>query len=39
MNCIGHRACVCRDSEGSRKEIDRMEMADLERRKDLVGGK
>ena len=38
LNYIGHRACVCRASAGARKERKYMEMADLDKQKDMTGG-
>ena len=38
LNYVGHRACIRRASAGVRKESKHVEMADLDRQKDLAGG-
>ena len=38
LNYVGLRACMCRESAGEKKEQKHVEMADLDRRKELAGG-
>ena len=38
LNYVGHRYCVCEASAGARKEKQHVEMADLDRQKELAGG-
>ena len=38
LNYVGHRACVCMARAGARKHQKHVEMADLDRQKDLAGG-
>ena len=37
LNYVGHRAFVCRTSAGARKERKHVEMAELDRQKELTG--
>ena len=39
LNYVGHRACICRASAGARKERKHVEMVDMDRQKELEGGK
>ena len=38
LNYVGHIACVCRTSEGTRKEGYYLQMTELARQKGLAGG-
>ena len=38
LNYVGHRACVSRESVGERKERNHVELAELDRQKDISGG-